>query len=383
MSLKANFIFNKLTAIVISTIGLAGASVTIYAFFFQEKQINLQYEIMANSNVLDVKADISKLDIIYGGSSLKDKNENLRIINLKVVNTGSEHILNTFYDDNDPLGFRVNEGAIIEIPEVLDASNEYLRKNIVISVDSLNRVKFSKVIFESNEFFILKLLVLHKSYSNPTITSLGKVAGIKGIDVVNKIEFLEKQSFFKEVFGGNTLVQVAKAFSYFLIAVLAIIGVVGISVAISNLKDKRKRRKILATFLAESDNEFSRMDDVIFERYKKDGAQIIRIICDLLNAEKKLNERYQDWLKKRKEFAKERDPEVLDKLHVFQTLLPFNQMIKDGILVKQKANQLTINQPMKKTIEAFTEFLKEKGELKEDSSRSKHLHLSINSTEKK
>lgn len=374
MNLNEILPFRRLATIIIAFIGLVGASLTTYAFFFQEKKIDLQYEIIANSNVLDIKAELTQLDILYNGKSLKQKNQNLRIVNLRINNTGTEHILKTFYDDNDPLGFKVVDGEIIENPEVLDASNEYLKNNLVVTLESANQVSFSKVIIESREFFVLKLLILHKYGSSPRIIPVGKVAGVSRIDLVSKLEVAETKSFFKEVFKGNFWIQTAKSFFYFLIALSVIIITVSLGVGISSLKDKVKRKKLVKEFISKSEFQFTRMDEVIFERYKKEGSGPISSMNRSLSNEKMLNKRYQNWLKSKNKYSIPED--MLVEVHRrspregFVLFNFWNNIINDGLVIKD-GNQLKINQAMKKTLNAFASFLEGKSKVEKDSDKMK------------
>lgn len=364
--------FSRLPWIIATFIGLVGASLTIYAFFFQERKIDLQYEIIANSNVLDIRAEVTKLDILYDGSSLKQRNQNLRIVNLRIINTGTEHILNTFYDDNDPLGFKLVDGEIIENPEVVDASNEYLKNNLAVTLDSTNLVRFSKVIIESREFFVLKLLILHKYEVNPGIIPVGKIAGVGRIALVNKIEVTETRSFWEEVFQGSLWAQIAKTFFYPLIAlaVMITIGLLGsLGAGIAMLIDKLRRKRLVKEFISTAGFRLTRMDEVILQRYKKDGAGVISAMNEHLREEKLLNERYQNWLKSTEKYNTDRHV----PLHILtQTPTPplvfidvFNKMENDGVVTKE-GNLLRINHAMKKTVDAFSSFLKDKGEVKKD-----------------
>ena len=118
---------------IIAIVGIFGSLVTIYTFFFYENKNELQYEIIADASVLDIKADLGNLDIFYGKSNLKENKENLRIISVRIINVGSTNILKDSYDDEDPLGLRITGGSIIERPELLECSNDYLRKNLKLN----------------------------------------------------------------------------------------------------------------------------------------------------------------------------------------------------------------------------------------------------------
>jgi len=115
------------------------------------------------------------------------------------------------------------------------------------------------------------------------------------------------------------------------------------------------------------------MDEVIFERYKKDGSGVISSMNSTLSNKKVLNERYQNWLKSKKKHSIDGDMPVEllemppERFFLFNN---FNNMINDGLVIKD-GNQLKINQAMKKTLNTFASFLEGKGELKKDSDKMK------------
>ena len=332
--------FGKLAAIVIAAIGTLAAIITIYVFVSQSKKIKLQYEIMANTNVLDIHTELTKLDILYDGQSLKRGKDNLRIMNIKIVNNGSENILKTFYDDNDPLGFTILNGKIIENPEILETSCDYLNQNLAVSLDSLGRVKFSKVIIEPNDYFVLKVLILHKSEISPDLVPVGKIAGVRIIDVIDVSSIKESEPFVKEVFAGNILIQVFRALAYIIFIIILIIIIAIIATTISSWKEKRKRRKFVEEFKLTKDYYYKEVDDVIFRRYEKEG------IVNLIN--------YRTLLK---------DKLLLDKKHVFseKERAQINNMIAEKYVTRNR-DILLVNQELEITLEWFIDFLEKKGE---------------------
>ena len=167
------FLDNYATKTIITLLGLVATFVTIYAFL-QEKSVDLRYEIIANTNVLDFNADINKLEVSYDSTNLKKTGENLRIYTIKVVNNGEENIIKEFYDGNEPVGIKISSGKIIEQPEIIQSSNDYLKRNVKFTKNKKEDILFSKVIIESGEYFILKLLVLHHNDTIPQIKSFGK-----------------------------------------------------------------------------------------------------------------------------------------------------------------------------------------------------------------
>ena len=363
-----NKLFDNLASkTVITLLGIVAATVTIYAFL-QEKKVDLRYEIIANTNVLDFNAEISKLEVTYDSTNLKQTKENLRIYTIKIVNNGDQNILKEFYDENDPIGLKVSSGKIIEKPEIIQTSNDYLSRNVKILDYNYDKINFSQVILETGEFFLIKLLVLHKTDSIPNINSFGKVAGQTKIEVVNAIDVKEELSFWGKVYLGNVWVQILRLISYFLAVVIVIIVLVIISEKIDNVKEKKRKKKMVTDFKNLKTYQYTRMDDAIFDRYREDGSDLFKHMQKLLKDEEQLNLIYNKLSEelKSKEYRRFRhlkgDTRFYYERDDWTTI---NEMTKDGIIFREK-DKLTINQAMKDTLDKFIEFLKEKNEFKDD-----------------
>jgi hypothetical protein len=372
--MKDNFISRLLDNIasrtVLTILGLAATGITIYAFLI-DKTPELRYEIVANTNVLDFNADIGNLRVTYDSTNLKETNENLRIYTIKVVNIGDKDILKEYYDENDPLGLTITSGRIIERPEVIQTSSDYLDRNAQIRNYQIDKISFSQVILETGEFFMVKLLVIHKTNKIPQINSFGKIAGQRSISVVNSIDVKEEQTFWEKVYQGNIWVQLLRLGSYFLGVVIVIAIVVAISGKIDSVREKNRRTKIISDFKNLKSYEYTRMDDAIFDRYQNNGAYTLRQMLRLINDEDELNDIYLKLSEelKSKEFRRyrrlTRETRMLYNKDDWSLI---NEMTNDGLLFKEN-NRLTINQAMADTLSKFVEFLKENKEFE----RNKHF----------
>ena len=349
---------NMASKTVITIISLVGAGVTIFAFL-QEKKVELRYEIVSNTNVLDFNAEIGKLEVTYDSTSLKKSQENLRIYTVKVVNNGNQNLLKEFYDENDPLGLQLNSGKIIELPEVIQVSNDYLKRNVKIEVYDNKSINFSQVILESGEYYIIKLLVLHKTDSIPEIISYGKIAGQTNIQVVNTIDVKEELSFWEMVYYGNIWVQLLRLVSYFIVVCLIILAIVGISSIITEKRETKRKKKNIVEFKSLKTYQYSKMDDAIFDRYKSNGMYIFEDIQKLIEDEGKLNTTYEKLSQRLKNKKYRRDYSYTR--FTDDEWRTIKKMIEDGIVFWDK-EKLTINQAMKETLDKFIVFLNEKGE---------------------
>ena len=347
----------------LALLGVVGTIITVYAFL-QEKKVDLRYEIVANTNVLDFNADISKLEVTYDSTNLKQTKENLRIYTIRIINKGDQNIIKEYYDENEPIGVKISSGKIIEQPQLIQTSNDYLARNVKFTNLQNDRVNFSQVILEQGEYFTIKLLVLHKTGSIPNILSFGKIAGQKKIDVVNSIDTKKDDSFLIKVFSGNFWVQLLRLFSYLLGAVLIIITIVSTSEKIDDNRNKNRRIRRIEEFKNLKSYEYTRMDDAIFDRYRASDSQSFQRMKHLLKNEDELNKNYKALKEKlsSKEYKRFRhfDNNLSGAIEP-EDFSVINEMITDGILFKEQ-EKLVINQAMKDTLDKFISFLKDKQE---------------------
>ena len=215
--------------------GVLVGAITIYTSL-QEKKVDLRYEVIANTNVLDFNADISKLEVTYDSIKLKQNQENLRAYTVKIINYGDKNIIKDLY--YEPLGIKISSGKIIERPQIIQTSSDYLNRNIKLANYQKDKISFSQVTIDGGEFFIVKLLVLHKKDIIPNIISLGKITGQKEIKVVNAIDVKEETTFWSKIYYGSIWVQLLRLLLYFAVGALIII----LYAVFNNRDDKRSSR---------------------------------------------------------------------------------------------------------------------------------------------
>lgn len=366
---------NYASKTLLTLFGLIGTIITIYAFF-ENQNVDLRYEIIANTNVLDFNADLNKLEVSYDSTNLKQTKENLRIFTIRIINNGNKTIIKELYDENDPIGLKISTGTLVEKPEIIKVSNDYIKRTLkVISYDS-KKISLTPVIIEPDEYFIIKLLVLHKKDASPQIFSLGKIAGQKEITVLNSIDIKEQPSFILTTYSGNIWIQLLRLFSYFIIAVLIIIVIIVLSQKINDVRDKNRKNKSIKGFKQTKDYSYTRMDDAIFDRYLKDDFYNLNDINTLIENDIKLNEIYNKLLEqmKSKEFRRFRRTDKNGNHHYYDysTWKKIKSMINDGIVI-QDNNSLSVNQSMKETLNKFIDYVKINDKDYNEGLKSKHL----------
>lgn len=358
---------NIVSRIFVVFLGLIATGITIYAFFI-EQNVKLNYEVVSNTNVLDFNAELSKLEVFYDSTNLKQTQENLKVITIKVVNKGEKDLLKSYYDENEPLGLIVKEGQIIEIPELIETSSDYLKQNVVIQKPSLSRLEFSNVILETDEYFTFKLLVLHKKSETPNLYPIGKIAGQKQIEILQLSESKASQNFFSRTFEGDIWIQLVRLVFYFLAVVLAIVAIALLTERINSYRSRKRKKSLINRFKNSKSYEYTRMDDAIFDRYLNEDTDVLKRMSKLIEDEQNLNKQYA-YIKKRlrsKEYRRYRrleyETRITAKYNDFD-LSVFKEMQNDGI-VFEEGDRLIINQAMKDTLNKFIDFLKSEGEYK-------------------
>jgi len=166
-------------------VGVIGVALAIYFGLFYRVLPHIAFEIVSNTEIVDIHEDSTKLDVSYGGKSLKAAGDTLTVILLRVVNDGNAAVRMDAYTPDAPLGFTINEGEIIESPQIAEASSDYLRGTMKASLVNGKEVTFSRTILNANASATFKILVIHRAESGIVVdvSPIGVIADIDSITV--------------------------------------------------------------------------------------------------------------------------------------------------------------------------------------------------------
>lgn len=343
-------------------------SVTVYVEFIKENKPDLNFIITGNSGVLDIRENLGSLDVLYQGESLSKKNKDLRIITFKVINQGDASILSNFYDPNDPLGFNVNGGVIADEPKLIKASNSYLTDQLKINKSNNNRVTFSNVILEENEFFEIKILILHDIASEPIIEPYGKIAGVNTIDLLADYDSGVNQSFINETFSGNLPVTVVRLVGFGIAFFVIIMGLFFVSMEIDEKKEKRRKTKLITIFKEYESDKVTEKDGFFFDYYLSTEAMPITKINDILSNHELATKISKIDFGDEGKRPKSREAQYRDE---------YELLVNEGFITLE-GEILSIDEERAQVLLNFVDFLKRKGEFKK---RSRHERLIVESTD--
>lgn len=266
---------------VMAILAIAGFAFGIYATYFYEKRPALAFEIISNASVYDVRENLSKLDISYAGQNLRAENKTLRLISLRILNSGQTTISKGDYDESEPLGFFVKNGKILEIPKFF-GSNDYLNRNIKPILSSESAVKIEPIIIDVGEYIEAQALVLTSEGTIPSIEPLGKIAGIKHIQILEPYQSKDQRSLWSRISTADSIwIQIVRAPVYGLFAILLLMGL-GVFVAIilipiesiSSVKKKHTRETHIKKYA--QGRPLMIADQFILEKYKNEGEEGLR-----------------------------------------------------------------------------------------------------------
>lgn len=264
--MNKHFTWKTILGAIVALIGLISGILTIYVFL-EDKKANLEFEILSSTNVLDIKANVSKLDVTYDNLSLKSAKQNLRIINIRVKNNGNDIILKEHYDLNDPIGLQIIGGKIIEIPEIIGTSNPYLTKNLKMHVVSSNEISFNDLIIEPTQYYTIKLLVLYPINLNPSVIPRGKIAGQDLIPVHHFETPKETKSFLKDLIAGNVIVQAIRIVIYGITMMVILVGSILLIENLNDFRNKITKRNLVKQYTRQPGYAYSNVDKIIFDDF--------------------------------------------------------------------------------------------------------------------
>ena len=154
-----------------------------YGTLFYEKRPGMAFEMLSNASVYDVHKNVGGLEISYAGENLRKAGQILRLLTFRIANTGQTNITKGDFDDTEPLGFQVQGGRILETPKI-SGSNDYLRRHLSrLALAGWTGKDQDPIIFEMGDFIEAQALVLAPEGTIPTINPMGKISGIKSMQV--------------------------------------------------------------------------------------------------------------------------------------------------------------------------------------------------------
>ncbi|MBP7052201.1 MAG: hypothetical protein KBE65_14410 [Phycisphaerae bacterium] len=367
--------------------------ITIYGQFLADSHPHLKYEILANAPVLDVREDVSKLSVLFDGVDIRKQKESLRVMNIRIINDSKKDILKGYYDPNDPLGLSLSAGKMIRA-DLLDASNSYLEKQLTPRQSSDSTLSFPGVVLEAGEFFTIKVLVLHPESTSPEIRPLGKIAGIRSIQVSEVYRREPSPSLLRRAFSGDILTQIVRLLSYAILVIATLILLLAIAVAdlgskVTNRRAAKQRKKLLGEFKQQTKMEVLPEDelllhDVLCGKDPYQGERLLLSLLSFMSDQQKLESNYamamqevkakqeaearlERWREEHRNQVEPENPKpspAEEAAALFRLYIP--HYLKRGLILETEKGP-AVNKRMREVLRAFVKFLHKKGHFENSS----------------
>lgn len=266
----------------LALIGVASLTVAIFGVYvaLREPEPAVTFETISETNVLDLRRPLQDLNIAFRGQDVQEQNLSLRIVTVNVVNSGEVDILSGHYDLEDDWGMTFEGGEVIEA-RLVDSDSDYLRSKIVPQIVDADTVTFPKVIFEKGASFAVEVLLLHPKEERPSISSVGKIAGINEITILTRPLAQREVSFVSEIFYGSVRIQGVRTIVYFVGFIIVLVAIIFAIVTISNFFEKlgasRRRNQVsqTQTFRQLDQDETSKLLVALYESNGIDGLKVL------------------------------------------------------------------------------------------------------------
>lgn len=256
--------------------GLVFGLLSVYTDFFRNNNPALEFDILSNTTVIDLKENISKIDILYDSSSILSENKTLSLITIKVSNPGNSDILLANYYEKFPIGLTILDGQLLEQPTIIQTNNSFLSESVEIKRKSDTEIQFNNFIFEKDNFFTLKLLVIHNISRQPKIKPNGKIVGVNEIKILNTFLNKGEKSFWEKVFDGSFLIHVTRFFSYLIIIIIFSLLIFLPIAFVGDFISKEKRKKAIKNFKTQRNKPFSDNEMLFVDFYLENGEYALK-----------------------------------------------------------------------------------------------------------
>lgn len=251
-----------------------------------ERSPKLAIELTSEIPVLDIQRPMDGLLITFNGSDLNTSRESLVAARIIIRNKGRTGIKANDVSPSDPIGFKIDGGHIVEITG-FSANTDHLRR-LAKPFRTTNRIVISPtVIIDPGNTLRFDILVRKPRSSKISVLSLGKVADLKSIEVIDARDSAGRESFVERTYSGNFATQIARIISYFFLGLSLVAGFLFVTNTVETAfkKSREKKRRIIShRFIAESSSRNKITDALAASIYYVFGIEGLRFVISKIKS---------------------------------------------------------------------------------------------------
>lgn len=226
-------------------IGLVSLLLTIYSEFIRKNEPKLEYDIISSTKFINKNETSANLRIYIDSLDVQENHLNITAFNIKVENKGTSYLR---YDDYDQgfFGLKIQNGYLLEPPAFVEVSIDHI-KNLYHESDSVvdsTAINIPKLSLDVDDYYILRIVLLHSADSVPYFQPEGRILGQKEIHLNNLKS--PTPSFWTLVFIGDWSVHLVRILLYLAIIIISAL-LVGLTFSKIEKYYKRIKRKHLVS----------------------------------------------------------------------------------------------------------------------------------------
>lgn len=262
-----------------------------------DKKPNLRYQIISQSPVYDLRENVTTLDIIFDGKSIRQQQQTLSLITLKVENAGNAGISKQVsFDESSLPGFKVADAKIVKA-DIISSGSDYISGNFQLTQKTENEFTFGPCIIDEADFVIIKILALHGESLVPKLSSFGKIAGSARIDVIDEPSDVGNDGFLLATYSGGLAIQGLRLVSYALLFLVILIAAITAFIWFRDKFSTWKRRKHVAVYKRTLASKPKPQQEAIIELYLKSDVEAVVSLNELFSNSDLLTSEIELWNK--------------------------------------------------------------------------------------
>lgn len=278
-----SFINSSFVKILIIILTFVGTVIAAYSLFFLPK-VRLNIELLSNTNLYVYNTDVDKLKIFFDSTNLKESKESLRLLIIKFINTGDIDILKSNFDNSDSLGVSIKNAQIIEKPEIIKTSNDYIKNNLKVSSNGIDKITFGDIIIDKGDYFIIKILLKYKGSGNDfEIRPIGKISGQKTIVIDERLEKGKDLISIDNLFDSKNInILLFVIVLFVIIAFIIVIIVIKIRGIFILYKSAKIKSEIIRNYINSNNFENNVINDLIITTFIYEPVKYLYHYIELL-----------------------------------------------------------------------------------------------------
>ena len=324
----------------------------VYFALLYKPSSHFEYEVISKTQILNRNVDVASIHIMIDSLDIRQDSMNISIIEIKVSNTGREHLRREDYD-NSTFGLEIVNGKLLEEPEVSSYSSTHILRCFKNhSFDAKDTFVTIPIIpLDSKDNYQIKLVILHHRNKIISFVPHGKIIGQKEIDVLENKK--NKELFWRRVFDENIGIHTIRLIVYLVMIIAFIWIIVTIEEKINNKKKQKIEKELIIQFRKNKQIDDEVIDDYQTMRFREfcQMADLMKLLeGDLLhkykasinytrNEKNKANEEQWNFHKRRYSLMKK----MLEKRYI--------EIVDDRLKINKK-KKISILEIMQKVIDS-------------------------------